>query len=80
MDWIVQYNDGWVEQETCAPYYADDMTCRDDDSCNYNQARITGFYNKWHTTEEEMKELVFVAPVATTVYVREGFKNISSVT
>merc|ERR1719347_2238056 len=68
MDWIVQYNDGWVEQENCAPYYADDLTCSDDDSCNYNQARITGFYNKWHTTEEEMKELVFVAPVATTVY------------
>jgi len=68
MDWIVQNNDGRVEKENCAPYHAQDRTCADDDSCNYSGAKITGFYNKWHTTEAEMKELVFVAPVATTVY------------
>jgi len=68
MDWIVQNNDGRVEKENCAPYHAQDRTCSDDDSCNYSGAKITGFYNKWHTTEAEMKELVFVAPVATTVY------------
>ena len=41
----------------------------DDDNCDYADARVTGFYNKWHTTEAEMKELVYIAPVATTVYV-----------
>merc|ERR1719297_628730 len=30
--------------------------------------QMTGLWNKWHTTEDEMKELVFQAPVATTVY------------
>merc|ERR1739847_126157 len=50
------------------PYHANDRTCKDDDNCNYADSRLTGFYNKWHTTEAEMKELVYIAPVATTVY------------
>ena len=49
--------------------HSDDRTCRDDDTCNYGDATVTGFYNKWFTTEAEMKELVFIAPVATTVFV-----------
>ena len=56
--------------ESCAPYHAQDKHCHDDDSCDYKGAHITGFYNKWYTTDEEMKELVYIAPVATTVYVR----------
>ena len=32
-------------------------------------AHLTGFYNKWYTNEEEMKEIVYAGPVATTVYV-----------
>jgi len=67
MDWIVKNNQGYVEKETCAPYHANDRTCNDDDSCNYMDSRVTGFYNKWHSTEAEMKELVYIAPVATTV-------------
>ena len=69
MDWIINYNSGRVEKESCAPYHANDRTCSDDDSCNYADSKVTGFYNKWHTTEAEMKELVYIAPVATTVYV-----------
>ena len=69
MDWIIQENSGRVELESCAPYHANDRTCRDDDSCNYADSTVTGFYNKWYTTEAEMKELVYIAPVATTVYV-----------
>ena len=72
MDWVVNSNNGYVERENCAPYQADDRTCTDDDNCNYADARVTGFYNKWHTTEAEMKELVFIAPVATTVYVSQS--------
>ena len=69
MDWIIQENDGRVELESCAPYHANDRTCNDDDNCNYSDSTVTGFYNKWYTTEAEMKELVYIAPVATTVYV-----------
>jgi len=67
-DWLINNNGGRVEKEDCAPYHAQDKHCHDDDSCDYKGAKITGFYNKWHTTDEEMKELVYIAPVATTVY------------
>ena len=69
MDWIIEENSGRVEKESCAPYHANDRSCNDDDNCNYSDSRVTGFYNKWYTTEAEMKELVYIAPVATTVYV-----------
>lgn len=68
-DWIVTKNDGRLEKESCEPYQAHDRTCNDDDSCNYMGAHLTGFYNKWYTNEEEMKEIVYAGPVATTVYV-----------
>lgn len=67
-DWIVTKNDGRLEKESCEPYQAHDRTCNDDDSCNYMGAHLTGFYNKWYTNEEEMKEIVYAGPVATTVY------------
>merc|ERR1712025_248008 len=67
-DWIIKQNAGRLEKEDCAPYQGRDRSCVDDDSCNYMGAHVTGFWNKWHTTEDEMKELVFQAPVATTVY------------
>merc|ERR1719316_1154092 len=51
MDWIIQENNGRVELESCAPYHANDRTCQDDDTCNYGDATVTGFYNKWFTTE-----------------------------
>ena len=65
----MQQNAGRVEREDCAPYTAADAACRDADSCDYAGAHMTGFYNKWYSSEEEMKELVYIAPVATTVLV-----------
>ena len=64
-------NNGKVEREDCAPYQAEDGNCRtvDDESCNYAGVSVTSFYNKWYSTEEEMKELVFMAPTATSVMV-----------
>merc|ERR1712110_912481 len=67
-DWIINKNAGRVEQEDCEPYTAQDHTCADDDSCNYMGAHMTGFYNKWYTNEDEMKELVYISLVATTVF------------
>jgi len=59
-----------VEREDCAPYLAEDHNCRDtdDDSCDYPGVSVTDFYNKWYSTEAEMKELVYMAPVATSVF------------
>ena len=69
VEWVRDSNAGFVEQESCAPYYGVEMTCNDDDSCNYIDSKVTGFFNKWQTTEAEMKELVYIAPVATGVIV-----------
>ena len=66
-----------MEQEDCEPYTAEDNTCADDDSCNYMGAHMTGFYNKWYTNEDEMKELVYVSPVATTVFVSDDTDKFS---
>ena len=30
---------------------------------------MTGFYNKWNTNEAEMKELVYINPVTTSIQV-----------
>jgi len=68
MDWVVEGNNGYMEKESCAPYYASDMTCNDDDSCNYNQATVTGYYNNWSPDEDELKELVYINPTATAIY------------
>ena len=32
------YNDD--EQESCAPYFGEEMTCNDDDTCNYANAQV----------------------------------------
>ena len=68
-DWIINKNAGRVEQEDCEPYTAQDHTCADDDSCDYMGAHMTGFCNKWSTNEDELTGPVYIAPVATTVFV-----------
>jgi len=66
-DWIINKNDGRLEWESCVPYKGNNRICDDDDRCNYKGARLTEYAHKWHTTEEEMKELVYRAPVVTGV-------------
>ena len=43
-------------------------------------AHMTGFYNKWYTNEDEMKELVYISPVATTVFVSDDRDALSLLT
>jgi len=66
-DWIIKNNDERLEKEDCAPYQGRDRSCVDDDSCNYPHARLTGYWHKFHTTEDELKELVYKAPVLTSI-------------
>merc|ERR1712240_395391 len=66
-DWIVQNNAGRLQTEASSPYQAQDKTCRDNDGGNYNGAHVTGQYNKWDTTEEEMKDVVYINPVSMTI-------------
>jgi len=66
-DWIVQNNAGRMQTESSSPYEGKQKTCRDNDSGNYGGAHVTGQYNKWDTTEEEMKDVVYINPVSTTI-------------
>ena len=67
MDWAIMDNDGLLERQSCAPYEARDMKCKDRRSCNYVASRLTRFYNKFNGSEEEMKQLVYISPVATII-------------
>ena len=76
VEWVRDSNAGFVEQESCAPYYGVEMTCNDDDSCNYNGATVTGVYNNWSPDEDELKELVYTNPTATAIMVTKRNLNI----
>jgi len=67
IEWVIWDNDGWVEQESCSPYFAEEKTCVDDDTCNYAGAMVSGIYNNWNPTEDELKELVYINPTATAI-------------
>jgi len=66
-DWLVNNNGGRTQTEQSYPYTAKDETCKGSSSGNYNDAHVTGQYNKWDTTEEEMKDIVLINPVTTTL-------------
>eukprot|EP00091_Calanus_sinicus_P003321 TRINITY_DN1348_c0_g1_i1.p1 TRINITY_DN1348_c0_g1~~TRINITY_DN1348_c0_g1_i1.p1 ORF type:complete len:355 (+),score=118.11 TRINITY_DN1348_c0_g1_i1:102-1166(+) len=66
-DWLVNNNGGRTQTESSYPYEASDHHCRGSSSGNYNGAHVTGQYNKWDTTEEAMKDLVYLNPVTTTI-------------
>eukprot|EP00092_Neocalanus_flemingeri_P021084 GFUD01022844.1.p1 GENE.GFUD01022844.1~~GFUD01022844.1.p1 ORF type:complete len:355 (-),score=80.29 GFUD01022844.1:30-1094(-) len=66
-DWLVNNNNGRTETESAYPYTASDDNCKGSSNGNYNGAHVTGMYNKWDTTEEEMKNLVYINPVTTTL-------------
>ena len=55
VEWVIWNNDGMVEQvsdddsddddhdddqESCAPYFGEERTCNDDDTCNYPNAKV----------------------------------------
>ena len=75
MEWNKDENDGFVEIESCDPYTVTDDFCTDDDFCNCGDAKVTGAYIGWRSNvnEPDMKEMVWLRPVGTAVYVRGTF-------
>jgi len=53
-------------KESSYPYTASEGSCKGSGG-NYGGAHVTGMYNKWNTGESDMKDLVYVNPVATTL-------------
>lgn len=67
MDWVVNYNSGKIQTESSYPYEAVTRSCRQSSSGNFNGGTVTGMYNKWNTNEADMKELVYLNPVTTSI-------------
>ena len=40
IDYDNDYDANDDEQESCAPYFGEEMTCNDDDTCNYADAQV----------------------------------------
>ena len=67
---IVNKNGGRLEQEYCCSYTATDGHCRDDNSCDYTTASVTGHYISWYPRETEMAtHVAAVGPAATVMFV-----------
>jgi len=69
MDWIVTEGKGKMQTEASYPYRHNGATdyCRPQEEGYFTGARVTGQYNKWNTDEAEMKEMVYISPVTTSI-------------
>jgi len=67
MDWLEKKNGGLVQTETSYPYQAAVYGCNPKDGGDYTKAKVTGQYNVWNTNEADMKELVYVSPMTTSI-------------
>merc|ERR1719430_340314 len=66
-DWLVKNNNGKIQTESAYPYTATTGTCRPHNGGDFQNGVVTGMYNLWNTNERDMKELVYINPVTTTL-------------
>merc|ERR1712107_809642 len=67
MDWLVDNNNGKIQTEASYPYTAKDGHCRPASNGDFAYGSVTGQYNLWNTNERDMKELVYINPVTTSI-------------
>jgi len=67
LDWVVNENGGNVQTEESYPYEAVNGACRSSSDGVFPEAQVTGQYNRWNTNEVDMKEMVYINPVATSI-------------
>jgi len=67
MDWIVNNNYGKIQTETSYPYTASVGSCSPASNGDFPYGSVTGQYNLWNTNEGDMKELVYINPVTTSI-------------
>jgi cathepsin L len=66
-DWLKLSVGGQCQTEAAYPYQAYYGGCRANPNGYYKKAVLTEWYNKWDSTEEEMKNLVLTGAVSTSV-------------
>jgi len=67
MDWLKTKSNGYTQTESWYPYEARLGNCRTSQNGYFTNAYVTGHYNKWYSTESEMKDLVYINPVSTSI-------------
>merc|ERR1712002_1112344 len=67
MDCVANNNNGKIQIETAYPYEAVEGDCRPDSSGDFTNGQVLGLYSKWDTNEKDMKELVYINPVTTSI-------------
>jgi cathepsin L len=65
-DWIVKNNAGHIQTESAYPYTATTGSCHPKSGGDFG-SKVTGMYNLWNTNERDMKELVYINPVTTSI-------------
>jgi len=66
-DWLANESNGRDQSEESYPYTGRNDRCKSNSNGNYNGAHVTGMHNKWDVNEKDMKDLVYIAPVATNI-------------
>jgi len=67
LDYLKTQQNGYTETERSYPYEARLGNCRASSGSYYTDAWTTGFYNKWYSSEAEVRDLVLVNPVSTSI-------------
>jgi len=67
LEWLYNNGGGHAQTEASYPYEHTVRNCRSSSGQNYNGAKITGMYNKWYTNDNQMRDLVAINPVSTSM-------------
>jgi len=66
-DWLTTKNNGNIQTESSYHYTATTGYCHPASNGDFPYGKVTGMYNIWNGNERDMKELVYISPVATTI-------------
>ena len=72
--WLMYRNRGRAQMEFCStPYLSKDLPCRDNNNCDFMGAHLRKYHmvevDNRVEAEVDMKELVYIAPIVTTILI-----------
>jgi len=67
IDYLQNDQNGYTQTEAAYPYEEYTSYCRSTTEGYYMPAGVTGMYNKWDSTEDELQDLVLITPVSTSI-------------
>ena len=78
--WLMYRNRGRAQMEFCStPYLSKDLPCRDNNNCDFMGAHLRKYHmvevDNRVEAEVDMKELVYIAPIVTTVLTTQAFRH-----